>query len=501
MALEGPEALELQRDVALALIGPKYYSFQARPDDVDEWDEQTSFVDSQDRFAICLGGTGSGKTESAAFKTAKYVLETKPPRPRCPFWIVGDTYETVCDVCWVEKLSQHIPEERIHSFIWYQSKRQWPYSVSLRDPDNPDEVGWILEFKSYDQGLDQFKSKSIGGYWCNEEVPLVIVEEIQGRCRDYNSPGWADFTPIEVVSPEWPAIYDACMAGDEQSEHHRPGWRFYHLNTEKNTALAEGWAANFLKSVPSDMRDTRRIGTFSVLRGAVFKEWNEKLHVCEPFEIPHDWKRIRGVDFGHTNPFVCVWIAKEKTPDGDRYYVYDEHYEAGQLTKHHAEEIKEREWPPDDGIRHPSYGMTFSDHDPQQMAEFSQHGIQMTPALKAGNKSMSGRAISGINAGIETLRTLMGSRFPIEDGKPLFQVFSTCVNFKREVRSYRWPEGTDKKDPREVPIPKDDHSIDAVRYAIHSDMFKVTEPPKGVPTRHDWKPKHGVQLKTQRMAG
>ena len=91
----------------------------------------------------------SGKTVHAAHKTARYVLEHDAPRERTPFWIIGDTYDQVCQVCWNEKLSQIIPQEWIAGFDWYRSRRNWPFAVFLKDRRDPKKIGWVLEFKSY----------------------------------------------------------------------------------------------------------------------------------------------------------------------------------------------------------------------------------------------------------------------------------------------------------------------------------------------------------------
>lgn len=446
-------------DLVFKLTTNPYYTFEPRIDLPEEYDEQTSFVnsdfwfdreggqfrygDESVRFAICLGGTGSGKTISAAHKTAKLVLETAPPRERCPFWVIGETYELACGVCWVEKLSQLIPPEQILHASYINAGRNWPSSVLLRHPDNPRRPGWVLDFKSYAQGRDRFQAASIGGYWFNESAPMSIVEETQGRCRDYNSPGWADFTPLDFDDPNWPRAYEKPPAG----------WRFYHLNTEKNTALAEGWADDFLSKVPEDMRETRRIGMFATFRGMVFKEWRHGTHVVDPFDIPRGWHHYRGIDFGANNPFACVWVAR--SPRGE-WYVYDEHAAARTLLKLHADEIHRRKWDYGD----PHYGRTWSDHDLQSRLELSQYDIHCTPA----NKS--------VIAGIELLRSLM---MVGENGRPKFYVFSNCEKTIDQIQQYRWPESRgregNERNPGEEPIDWHNDFCDAVRYCIFSETL------------------------------
>lgn len=457
--------------------------FVPRPDCPEDHDEQTGFVRSDAKFSCCLGGTGSGKTIAAAVKTAEYVLKTKPPRPECPFWVVGESYELTCGVCWREKLAQLLPKNRYEILSWVNKRRGWPSAVGITRSASDRRFGWILEFKSYEQGLGQFKSASIGGFWCNEEVDLETIEEIQGRCRDYDSPGWADFTPIEIVSPDWPKVYDACESADKGSQFYRDGWEFFHLNTLKNDALAEGWGTRFLANVPEEMRATRQIGVFASFMGKVFKNWRYKLNVIEecqrrgelPDPIPQTrWKRIRGIDFGYNDPFVCLWVGKDS--DG-RYYVFDEHFAPERTTFEHAAEINSRPW----SYTQPTiYGATYADRSgAQDIHDLSQLGVKCQGAI---TKTPGQRAV--------LLNDLMRTR---GDGKPRLFVSAKCANLIREIDTLRWAQGTEKRNAGENPLDKDNHAIDAMGYAICSDIWSQgMGAPK--PAKREWTPRFGVKF-------
>lgn len=456
-----------------------YYSFSPRPDDVENHEEQTSFVEQNYRFSdgyfkyhdgvkfkIELGGTGSGKTIAAGHKTARHVLETKPPRDYCPFWTISETYDQCCRVAWLEKLSTIIPPECIARIDWFRERRQWPFAVMLKHPHDPSRIGWVLEFKSYEQGIGGMKGASIGGYWFNEEVPYSLVAEVQGRCREYDSPGWADFTPIENKDPEWATAY----------ENPPNGWQFYHLNTARNFHLAPEWFENYISSIPEDMRELRTIGRFTTLMGAVYKEFRKAIHVIDPFRIPGHWQRRRGLDFGFNNPTACLWGAYDA--DGT-WYIYDEHYRGQTLIKDHAAAIHSRDW----DSSQPWYGPTYSDHDAQARGEYAINGVACTPA----NKS--------IMPGIELLRSLM---MVGKNSKPRLYIFKNCVNLIREIIGYRWPEGSSGKNPRDIPIDKDDHACDALRYMIYTDHHRDGKfHPEARRVEAD-SGRHGVRLQRRR---
>lgn len=49
-------------------------------------------------------------------------------------------------------------------------------------------------------------------------------------------------------------------------------------------------------------------GDWNIFEGQYFDEFDEKVHVCEPFEIPKDWRRYRALDYG-LDMLACVFVA------------------------------------------------------------------------------------------------------------------------------------------------------------------------------------------------
>jgi hypothetical protein len=250
---QDPDLLKLS-----AIIDTSFwYNFRPRPDDPANFDQQEGFVNSKDSVAFHIGGNAAGTTEAAMFKLAKFVLHDQPPpRPNTPFWIISNTYEQVCGVCWAEKLMghAHIPACEINwnDIRWLSAKQSWPLSVPLKPwPCNPHN-NWLLEFKSYEQGRTALQARSIGGFCFSEQFPLDLFIETLRGCREYMFPGgqFAEFTPIDPVLSLWVE-----KAQDEMPE----GWAFYRANTEANKPnLADGWYDNFFAAVPDEMIEVRR---------------------------------------------------------------------------------------------------------------------------------------------------------------------------------------------------------------------------------------------------
>ena len=80
-----------------------------------------------------------------------------------------------------------------------------------------------------------------------------------------------------------------------------------------------------LSSLPERERRALLHGDWSIFEGQYFSEFSERVHVCEPFELPAGWRRYRTVDYG-LDRLACLWIAV--APDR-RSYVYRELCESG----------------------------------------------------------------------------------------------------------------------------------------------------------------------------
>lgn len=195
-----------------------------------------------------------------------------------------------------------------------------------------------------------------------------------------------------------------------------------------------------LKSLPDIMRDRMLNGIWRSNEGAVYNEFDENIHVVEPFEIPGSWQKIRSIDFGYTNPFVCLWGAVDH--DG-RLYVYREYYKARERTLVHAENIKNLSG-------NERIYRTCADHDASERAELEEQGLSTVAAKK------------DIVSGVQELKKRL---VPGSNGKPSIFFFSTLKNTLGEIYEYIWDDSASKA-MKEVPLKKNDHAMDALRYMV-----------------------------------
>jgi len=198
-----------------------------------------------------------------------------------------------------------------------------------------------------------------------------------------------------------------------------------------------------------------RKGLWVAAEGTVYEEYDPAIHKIAAFPIPKEWRRIRVIDFGYTNPFVCQWWAQD--PEG-RLYRYRELYGTKKIVADWAVEINRLS-------EGESIEATVADHDAEDRATLDKAGIYSVPAIK------------DVTPGIQAVAKRLRRR---EDGKPgLYLVEGALVSrdsalddarkpacTEEEVDCYVWAKGQDGKPNKEIPVKENDHGLDATRYAV-----------------------------------
>jgi len=198
-----------------------------------------------------------------------------------------------------------------------------------------------------------------------------------------------------------------------------------------------------------------RKGKWATAEGAVYEDFDRAVHVIDPFPVPPDWIRIRAIDFGFTNPFVCQWWAI----DGDgRLYLYREIYHTRRLVEDHARDILEleagQEW----------ITATVADHDAEDRATLERHGVRTTAAKKAVSTGIQAVQARLKLAGDGRPRIFVMRGALVEADPALLAAHKpTCT--EQEWDTYLWQKTGDGRPNKEQPSKVDDHGMDCTRYA------------------------------------
>lgn len=459
-------------------------SWKPRPDQPERYDQQESFYYSEHPgVTFIVGGNGSGTSETACAKVAKSLIQwIPPPRKDTPFWICGNSYDSITKNIWKEKLSPisghgHIPLSEIdwEGIRWYKTKEELPFRVPLKPW--PEESGgrpdrnWVIEFKSYEQGRSLMQGESIGGFLFVEQFPWEILTEVLRGCREHNIPGLklAEFTPVD---PEQSYNLQEMIENDRLP----PGWAVYRANTEcamEAGHISKEWFDEFFGMIPEDMREVRMIGAWATFEGLVYQQFNPLVHLVDDDvvfpdgDFPPNVYHRRGLDwgFGPDNAFCCEFAYRNGIGE---WYFYDEYYSTDQaFTVHeHLKAVADMWlWPRE----HPLYGMTYADPSDLDSIRIASRFSQYHPDYDSFN---IGAGVNRVNEGIDHVKTLL-QKNPATNRPRLFIHKRNCPNLARQFQTYRWLRASknsiNPRDARGEVLKKDDHAMDSARYLLFSE--------------------------------
>ena len=227
--------------------------------------------------------------------------------------------------------------------------------------------------------------------------------------------------------------------------------KFIPAKLDDNPYLAkDGRYEKMLMALPPTQRKQLLEGNWDVNEGAAFTEFNLEEHVIPPFEIPINWERVKGIDYGYASESACVWATID--PSDGTLIVYRELYQKGLTGQDLGYAITEME------LQDP-----FSVAGVLDTAAWNRTGttgptvgetlVRQGHKLRRADKNR----IQGKIQIHEYLRVQ-------HTGRPKIQIFNTCPNLIREIQSIP----LDSSNPEDVDTRAQDHAYDALRYLIMS---------------------------------
>ncbi len=392
-----------------------------------------------------FGGNRSGKTECGAVESvwlARGIHPYRENRKNVFGWVVSVSQQVQRDVA-QKKILHYLSKRDIVDIIMCSGRKDCPENGVIDQLIVKNELGGtsIIGFKSCDQGREKFQGASLDFVWFDEEPPKDVYDECQMRLLDKCGTTFGTMTPLKGLTFIYDEIYMNC-------NHSKEVW-YEFMEWADNPYLNAKEVEKLSATLSKDLLDTRRYGKFKAGSGMVYGEFDENVHVLkEPFPIPFDWQDSLSIDPGLNNPLSCHFYAVDY--DGN-IYVVAEHYEAEKTVDYHAKKIKEiaesLNWHARSDGR--LEALIDSAANQKTLASsksvtelFFEHGISCNPKV---NKDKF--------AGIARVKEYFAMN-------KIF-IFPCCENLIREIKSYRWGEG-------DIPVKKDDHALDELRYFIMS---------------------------------
>lgn len=224
-----------------------------------------------------------------------------------------------------------------------------------------------------------------------------------------------------------------------------------------------------LELLPEKEKQALLYGDWDIFDGQFFTEFDRKIHVIQPFEIPKDWRIYRTRDYG-LDMCATLWVAMDYHMN---CYAYKELYEPDLIVSEAARKINEMTnekiqidyAPPDLWNRNKDTGKSTADI-------FAENGQYLT---KADNNRVTGWL--AVHEWLKIYKDEQG----IPNSK--LKIFSNCVNLIRTLPALQH----DEKNPNDVAVEPHEltHIPDALRYFCtmwQSPLVAKIEKPKGTYT-------------------
>ena len=408
--------------------------------DYEPLPKQKQFHESAAKYRCYAGGFGSGKTFCGAWE-ALFQSIWYPNN----LGLVGRmSYPELRDTTRKEFLELPI---RVDGEI--VPLLASPLVKSFNKAENMLEFvnGSVVLFRALDDAFHKIKSLNLGWFWidelteANEEIWLGLV----GRLRRRN----VKHTGFGTTNPEGKDFVWKLFLQDPKSDYF-----LVNAPSTENHYLPDGYIDGLISQYPEEWVKRYVYGSFDTFEGLIYKDFNDKApFVIEPFQIPENWYRFVGIDYGYRNPSAVLWCSLDEKGNA---YVYDEFYQSGSLvsntcevihTKTNKQKVQMYLIDPSTAQRDGKTGRSIQD-------EFNDNGIYVTPAN------------NDVRAGINRVNEY----FKLEkDGKPKLKIFKNCTNLRREIQMYKWKDlrAGSKYDAPERPTKKNDHALDSLRYLVN----------------------------------
>lgn len=419
--------------------------------------KQIKFHQCNKKNRWVFGGNRTGKTECGAVETI-WLLRGNHPykknKKNVLGWAVSLSTQVQRDVA-QSKILSYLPKEWIADIVMLSGKKESPASGVIDKIYIKNVFGGIsvLGFKSCDQGREKFQGTSLDFVWFDEEPPYDIYLECKMRVIDRCGELFGTMTPLKGLTWVYDEIYLNQKKDDEV-------W-YENISWQDNPFLDKKQIKKLMSQMSDDEIDARCNGKFTFSGGMVYSNFDDE-NIMEPFDISKNLYDMISIDPGFRNALSCHFYARDS--DGN-IFVIAEHYAENLTVQEHSAAIKNiasrLDWPRDyDGklcALIDSAGLQKTLASQKSVVDlFFENGIKTNPKVKK-------ELLPGIQKVKQYIKDANGVR-------KLF-VFKNCTNMIREIKGYFW--GDD-----DVPIKKDDHCLDELRYYIMSinDKIEIKKP-------------------------
>lgn len=400
--------------------------------------KQLEFIlHSHHKWNLLWGAMRSGKTVGGVFRFMQAVNDC----PDSKIYIAGHSFETA-----YRNVVQLIMESEelsiFRPFCTWSGKK-----LHFKDKS-------ITILGAKDKGaIGSFQGDTYSLIYCNEFTlfPDEIIQTIDTRLSNPHSMGFAD------MNPTYPS--HQVKNWIDWAEQGNPQYYALHFTLDDNPYVGEDYKERIRNSLSGVFYKRNYLGLWCLAEGAIFDFFDKDLYIAKkPPKCANYW--IAGIDYGTHNSFACVligvntgqfdqtgpvmWVEKE--------YVWDCTKTGRQKTcSEYARDVE-----------------AF-------LEPYACKAVYVDPSAAPFKVEMQRKGSHITDAQNDVYEGIVHLISEMKDGS--LKICAECKNLIREIEGYVWDSKAAERG-EDRPVKKDDHCIDALRYAVYSHRVPAYRPYK-----------------------
>lgn len=410
---------------------------------------QDKFFRSQATVRALVGGNGVGKTTSLIIELLLAHTRQHPYRDVSSIdktWFICPNYHKIND--YLDEVKKWCPPSKLPTVdrLGTPHPRRWIW------PN-----GTTTTFFSADQDSMAFEGTNIDALFCDEPFPRSLYIAAYRGLR--NNP--KHFVVFAFTAVDEPWLYqDIYVPGMETKNKKIQIFQGHTYDNIEN--IDKEWLAEFEASLTEEERKVRIEGSFAVLQGRVFKEFDRRTHVIPYQKWPKDWPVWVRIDCHTRKPSTALWLGVTK----DEELVVINEAEAPSLDElgDLVLDINAKNEYRVINIKMDNSGLSAGWSRDKRTAFdiLREKGITVTP-VKPKEKDVD-------DSILRIKRLLKPEELPNGEKRPKLAFMENCTGTIQQMELYGWKEGRheEKTGKSEKVMKVNDDYIDPLRYGVMS---------------------------------
>lgn len=230
----------------------------------------------------------------------------------------------------------------------------------------------------------------------------------------------------------------------------------FSFSLDDNPYLPASYVANLKLDYQGMFYRRYILGDWCLAEGVVYDMWDDTKHVVDILPAMRRWMCV-GVDYGTINPFSALLVGQG---EDDRLYVASEYRHDSRTARRQLTDAQ--------------YSRGVQDW----LGSFRHHGMEgvqpewlfVDPSAASFMTQLWSDGVSGVAKADNDVKDGIRS-VSVALGAGLVSVHRSCAGLLEELPTYAWDDKATAKG-EDKPLKVDDHSVDALRYALHTSAYE-----------------------------